>query len=105
MFYGKQNYGEFLSAEEGISTNILADRLSRLEASGIVTRETDPDHRAKFIYRLTKKGQDLLPVMLEVIAWSSTYDPDTAAPRNFGRKLLADRAGVLERFQRLLKRD
>jgi DNA-binding HxlR family transcriptional regulator len=100
MFKGKKNYGEFLSAGEGISTNILADRLSRLEASGIVTKEIDPDQKAKFIYRLTRKGHDLLPVLLEIIAWSSRHDPETAAPKSFARRLRADREGVMAQYRR-----
>ena len=60
MFKGRCHYGEFLSAGEGISTNILAERLERLETSGIVTKSRDPLHGKKFVYRLTDKGLDLI---------------------------------------------
>jgi DNA-binding HxlR family transcriptional regulator len=103
MFYGKKTYGEFLSAEEGISTNVLADRLSRLEATGIVTKEIDPGQKARFLYRLTGKGEDLLPVLLEIIAWSSTHDPKTAAPRDFARKLHSSRERVMAQYRRAFK--
>lgn len=92
MFKGRTTYTEFLRAEEGIATNILADRLVRLERDGIIERD---QQRASGGYRLTAKGIDLLPIMLEVISWSAKHDPSTAAPRSFVRRVRADR-GALE---------
>lgn len=92
MFKGRTTYTEFLRAEEGIATNILADRLVRLERDGIIERD---EERTSGGYRLTAKGVDLLPIMLEVISWSAKYDPSTAAPRAFVRRVRADR-GALE---------
>lgn len=83
MFKGRRNYGEFLSAGEGISTNILADRLERLEDSGIVTKSRDPMHGKKFVYRLTDKGLDLMPVMFAIMDWSEKYDERTEVPGKF----------------------
>ena len=80
MFHGKRHYGDFLASDEGISTNILANRLQRLELDGVIDKEIDPDNRSRAIYRLTQKGKDLLPVMLEITAWSGKYDSKTNAP-------------------------
>jgi DNA-binding HxlR family transcriptional regulator len=85
MLKGRKSYGDFLHAEEGIATNVLADRLVRLQEDGVVERR-DAE------YRLTPKGIDLLPVLLEIIAWSAKYDPKTAADRLFVRRLRRDRA-------------
>jgi len=74
MFKGKRTFGEFLESKEKISTNILADRLKRLEEHGIVEKTVAPDNRSKLLYRLTSKGKDLLPVMLEITAWSVKHD-------------------------------
>jgi len=86
MFKDMATYGEFLKGGEGISTNILADRLLRLERDGIIRKEparsASPGH-----YRLTEKGLDLLPVLLEIIRWSARYDPRTAADKEFVRRL------------------
>jgi DNA-binding HxlR family transcriptional regulator len=90
MFKGRKTYTEFLRAEEGIATNILAERLVRLENDGIIER----DERPSGGYRLTAKGIDLLPILLEVIAWSAKYDPATAAPRDFVRRVRSDRAAL-----------
>src|SRR5262245_14521048 len=67
MFKGRTTFSDFARAEEGIATNILSDRLARLEAHGIVELEGRD-------YRLTPKGIDLVPIMLAIIAWSAKYD-------------------------------
>jgi DNA-binding HxlR family transcriptional regulator len=103
MFKGKQHYGEFLQSEEKIATNILADRLSLLEQSEIITRSPDPSHGSKFIYKLSKKGIDLLPVLVEVIMWSAKYDKDTAADTKFVSRAKKDKAGLLKEISSRLK--
>lgn len=82
MFKGKRKYGEFLESDEGIATNILAERLQRLEENGIISKTIAEDKRSA-IYRLTDKGKDLLPMMLEITAWSAKHDPETNTPRDF----------------------
>src|SRR5262245_61498624 len=99
MFNDRTTYTEFLRGEEGIATNILADRLVRLEQDGIIVK--DREARAGGGYRLTAKGVDLLPIMLEIIAWSAKYDPRTAAERAFVRRLRSDKV----RFTGQLKRE
>lgn len=83
MFKGKASFGEFLESEERISTNILADRLSRLEQHEIVKKAVAKDKRSKMIYTLTSKGKDLLPIMLEITAWSAKHDSQTNTPPGF----------------------
>ena len=83
MFKGKRTYNEFLQSDEKISTNILADRLRKLEEHEIVTKVVAPDNRSKSIYSLTAKGKDILPVMLEITAWSAKHDTATNTPDAF----------------------
>lgn len=73
MFFGKRSYGEFLESAEGISTNILADRLTLLEKHKIIVRKKSPEHKQKFIYNLTRKGIDLLPVIVAIGLWADQY--------------------------------
>ena len=94
MFKGRTRYTDFLGAEEGIATNVLADRLLRLEQDGIIEKEAAV-RGSSGSYRLTSKGMDLLPIMLEIIAWSARHDPKTAADRSFVRRLRKDREGLL----------
>ena len=79
MFFGRSTYNEFLNAGEGIATNILSDRLQRLEYAQIIEKRRDPADARKFIYRLTGKGIDLAPVLVEMVLWSARNET-TGAP-------------------------
>ena len=94
MFRGSIRFQDFLDAGEGISTNVLSDRLSRLEAQQIISRQRDPDNGRKVLYRLTGKGKDLLPVMLAVIGWAEKYDPETRISGEMGERIRTDLLGV-----------
>lgn len=74
MLLGRRTFKEFLSGYEGIATNILASRLRRLEACGIITTERDPSDGRKLIYRLTPKGVDLAPVLTEMVLWAGRHE-------------------------------
>ncbi len=91
MFKGRTSYTDFLRAEEGIATNVLAARLVRLEEDGVIERAAGSGRGTASAYRLTPKGIDLLPIMLEIIGWSAKYDPKTAADRRFVGRLHRDR--------------
>lgn len=80
IFADRRHFRELLrESEEGISSSVLADRLERLVSAGIVTREGDPGHRQKAMYRLTDKGVDLVPVLATVGLWGAEHcDADPA---------------------------
>ena len=103
MFKGKQSYGEFLRSDEGISTNILADRLKRLEADGIVSKTVAPDNKSKLLYSLTDKGKDLMPIMLEITAWSARHDARTNTPDEFLDQFRSDPDTVLRALRAKLE--
>jgi len=73
MVRGYRTFKEFQSGE-GISTNILTDRLRRLESFGVISAETEATDGRRVIYRLTEKGIDLAPVMLELLVWGSRHE-------------------------------
>ena len=78
MFADRRHYRELLAgSEEGISSNILADRLRMLTERGILTRVDDPTHKQKAIYSLTEQGIELLPVLAQMCAWGVKYLPVT----------------------------
>ena len=99
MFRGFRTYKELLESEEGIATNILADRLQRLETCGILGISQAATDRRKLIYRLTEKGIDLAPVLVELILWGARYE-DTAAPRAVIRKMQKHREEFLADLRR-----
>ena len=80
LFRRKNRYKEFLASEEGIATNVLAERLRRLGKEGLVTKSRPLGGGQQFVYRPTAKALDLLPVLLEISLWSAKHDPLTAAP-------------------------
>lgn len=73
MVRGYRTFKEFEQAGEGIATNILSDRLQRLEAAGILGAEADAVDGRRLNYRLTEKGIDLAPVLLELLVWGARY--------------------------------
>lgn len=104
VFWGKRTFGEFLRSKERIATNILSARLQRLEREGILTKSPDPADKRRDIYSLTQKGLDLIPIMLELGAWSSKYDPRQPEEfRKFVTMVRANQAEMTEQFKELVR--
>ena len=101
MFTDRGTYSEFLNAEEGIATNILATRLNQLQATGLIRRR---GRGRSATYGLTEKGLDLLPAMLELISWSARYDARTAAPPAFVARIRTERKTLADELRAGLKR-
>ncbi len=99
MLRSYRTYKEFLSSDEGIATNILAERLKRLEAAGIISTSGDAEDRRKVVYRLTAKGIDLAPIIVELILWGAQHEP-TGAPPAAIRKMRARREHFLSEIRR-----
>ncbi|MCD2423814.1 helix-turn-helix transcriptional regulator [Niabella pedocola] len=102
MLRGKCSYSEFLKSEEKIATNILSNRLALLEAAQILSKETAPDNRSKFIYHLTQKGADLLPIIIELMDWGARYH-DHCPRRELGKKIKKNKAAVIDEYKQRLK--
>lgn len=76
MFGGRRRYREFLTgSEEKIASNVLADRLKRLVATGLLTRRDDPTHKQKAIYSLTEPAIQLVPLLAHMAAWGRRHTP------------------------------
>ena len=108
LLLGKATYGEFLQSGERIATNILADRLQRLEAMKIIESRDDPENLRRTIYTLTPKGRDLAPVLVEVILWSAKHEPPPVCPEtaevrkrlaNFTKRARTDRDGLIQEIR------
>lgn len=77
MFRGKSRYSDLLKSSEKISTNILANKLVKMEQDGLLFKRRDEDNRRNSIYQLTDKGKDLMPALLKLFEWSYKYDENT----------------------------
>ncbi len=106
MVRGAKTYCEFLDADEGIATNILADRLQKLVDQGIVAAEPDPSDGRKQIYTLTAKGIDLAPVLTEMVLWAAAHEDtgNQALVREMRRDKQRFLAGVRARWNAGQKR-
>jgi DNA-binding HxlR family transcriptional regulator len=89
MFGNRRTYGQLHSeSEEGIASNILADRLKRLIAAGLLSRAADPSHRQKGIYSLTEPSIQLVPLLAQMGAWGRRHTKPS--------RVLSVRAEILE---------
>lgn len=92
---GRRRYKDLLAAEEGIATNILSDRLRRLESHGLIVRAADESDGRQFIYRPTRMAVDLIPMLVELVVWGARNDPGTAVPDEFVERFENDRDALI----------
>ena len=95
IFWGNRTYRDFLHSQERIATNILADRLNDLERQDILQKSPHPTDKRRDLYTLTEKGLDLIPIILEMSAWSVRHDRLTPLAPPFVKILAADRTRTL----------
>jgi DNA-binding HxlR family transcriptional regulator len=99
MVRGYRTFKDFQGSSEGIATNILADRLKKLEAAGIVNAEAVKADGRRVNYRLTEKGIDLAPVLLELLIWAARHE-ETGAPCALITNMEKNRERVLSEVRR-----
>jgi len=99
MVRGFRTFKDFQESGEGIATNILSNRLQRLETSGIITAELEVSDGRRVNYRLTEKGIDLAPVLLELMIWGARHE-QTGAPGGLIAKMEKNRGLVLAEVRR-----
>lgn len=104
MFAGKRYYRELMRSDEGIASNILAERLTRLVDAGVLSRRDDPTHKQKAIYSLTPMGIDLLPIVAQLGIWGRKYLPATIETGAQAKRLEKGGAALLRQIQTELRR-
>lgn len=103
MFKKECTYGDFLKSDERISTNILAARLLALEENKIITKSDHPDSKAKVLYRLTRKGIELLPIMIEINLWAEKYFPTPDERKAMLKQVKSNKAGFIKDWTKKLE--
>lgn len=104
VFGNRRHFRELLTkSEEGIATNILADRLRRLVAEGILTRAGDPAHRQRALYSLTEAGIELVPLLAQMAAWGLEHRPVSAELAVRARLMAEGGPALIERFMEELR--
>jgi DNA-binding HxlR family transcriptional regulator len=103
MFKDRRTFNDFLTSGEGIASNVLADRLHKLEDAGILDKRRDVSDARRFVYSLSAKGIDLAPVLVELVVWSARHEK-TDAPPAVVRAMRSDReafiAGVRQAWRK-----
>ena len=98
--YGKRTFTQMAASAEGIVPSTLADRLKRLLAQRIIARkQISGGPGRQYHYSLTNAGTDLLPVLVDMMQWSATYDPHTKVPAGYRKRLTRDREKIIKEFQ------
>ena len=93
LFDEELPFGAFLRSEPHIATNVLSDRLATLTAAGVVEKRHGPGQRGH-VYALTAKGRDLIPLFLEIVAWSEKYYEVNERGRDIARRYREDPSGT-----------
>lgn len=102
MFYGRTRFSDFAPRED-IATNILTDRLKRLQTAGIIEKRRDPERGNQNIYSVTQKGEALLPTLVEMTLWGLQYDPHTPASDAFVERLQTDKRELAREITQSIK--
>ena len=98
-FRGGRYFQDFLDSGEGIATNVLADRLARLERHGVLEKRPDPDDGRRQRYLLSEAGLDLIPVLVDLTIWGGHHDPGSVFPRARLGRMERDREGAIEYYR------
>ena len=96
-------YGDFLKSPEGIATNILATRLQNLEVNKLIEKLDHPESKAKVLYKLTQKGIDLVPVMIEISLWAEKYFSIPADRKAMLKEVKKNKTGFIKAAMKELK--
>jgi DNA-binding HxlR family transcriptional regulator len=104
LIQGKKFYKDFRGSKEGIATNILSDRLKKLENNGIIESKVFEQLKTQKEYSLTEKGKDLIPIIVEMMLWSNTYQEGLDISPAFLQKADTDKQGLIAAIRTNLDR-
>ena len=104
-FKNRRHFQDFLGASERISSNILTDRLRRLERWKLIEGRADPSDGRRIRYFLTDDGLDLIPVLLEMTLWGSKRHPDPSISLEHAERMSADREGTVRSYRDRLREE
>ena len=105
MFKEKRHYNEFLESNEKVSTSVLGDRLKMLEENKIISKGKDDVKKSRIKYSLTKKGIDMLPILIDMIIWGGFYDDKTQAEKVFLTQATKNREYLISSIREKLEKE
>jgi DNA-binding HxlR family transcriptional regulator len=102
LLYNRTHFRDF-TPQEHIATNILSDRLMKLESIGIIAKQKDHKHKNQYIYTATPKGEALLPLLTEMTLWGLEYDPQSLASKHFIERTQSEKQKVVREINRAIR--
>lgn len=99
ILFAKKYYHEFETSPESISTNILADRLKKLEAAQLILRAQDPENKKRVIYSPTPAALDLIPLLVEILIWGSKYDEKSKVSEERVKKIKKNKQAFIKKVR------
>ena len=105
LLRSRTRYRELLACEEGIATNVLADRLKRLERRGLIRKERDSEDARQFVYKPTQLAVNLVPMLLEMAAWGIKNNAHARVKPDLIRRFETDRDKVIAEIQARVRRE
>ena len=102
IFFDNRHFNQLVSIER-ISTNILTDRLNKLLANGIIRKEADSKNRSAYVYSLTKKGLDLVPIVMDIYRWGANNTEKNNAKEDFKKKIVFEYDKTVEEIKNKLR--
>ena len=105
MIHKSRTYGDFTKSAEKIATNILANRLQLLEDNGIIAKMPYPGNKLKGLYKLSKKGVDLIPAIIEIALWGEKYISNSDECPPFLKEVKKNKAKFLKNIMDMLIKD
>jgi DNA-binding HxlR family transcriptional regulator len=105
LLKSRSRYRELLACEEGIATNVLADRLRRLEQKGLIRKEQDQQDARQYVYKPTRLAVSVVPMLIEMTVWGARNSKDTSVDRDLLRRFDKDRAQLIVDLQAKVRRD
>jgi DNA-binding HxlR family transcriptional regulator len=104
LLRSRRHWRELLAAEEGIATNVLADRLKRLEGRGLIKKQRDPEDGRQFVYAATPLAVSLVPMLLEMTVWGARNGAGTSVPRDLVARFETERDTLIAEIQDQVRR-
>jgi len=104
MFYNRTHFRDF-APHEHIATNILSDRLGKLEAMNLINKQQDPKLKNQYVYSVTPMGETLLPLLTEMTLWGLEHDPESLASEAFVARAQTEKQKVVREITRSIERN
>lgn len=105
LLRSRSRFRELLACEEGIATNVLTDRLKRLEQKGLIRKEQDTDDARQFVYRPTPLAVSVVPMLIEMTIWGARNSGDVKVDRELLRRFDTDRDRLIADLQAQVRRN